>query len=272
MRLLYCGDVVGKAGRKVLKEHLPDLQNRLKLDFVLVNGENAAHGFGVTSKIYKEFTDLGVGAVTTGNHAWDQKEMLVEIDGLPRMIRPHNYPAGTPGHGAKVFTVASGRKVLVVQVMGRLFMDPLDDPFACLDKELSRYKLGACCRCDYGRCPCRGDEREDGYRSFPGWPRFFGCRNAHSHSQCGCSNFAERYGLPDGCGDVRRLQLGYRDEKRRRHRPLYPQSTGARLEPQDGPATLCAVYVETDDRTGLAARIEPVRLGGRLIENCPELL
>ena len=272
MRLLYCGDVVGKAGRKVLKEHLPGLQNRLKLDFVLVNGENAAHGFGVTSKIYKEFMDLGVGAVTTGNHAWDQKEMLVEIDGLPGMIRPHNYPAGTPGQGAKVFTVASGRKVLVVQVMGRLFMDPLDDPFACLEKELSRYKLGA------GVDAIMVDVHAEATSEKMAVGHFLDGRvslvaGTHTHIPS-----ADAQILPNGtayqtdvgmCGDYNSVIGMKKDAAIARFTRKVP---GARLEPQDGPATLCAVYVETDDRTGLAARIEPVRLGGRLIENCPELV
>ncbi len=271
MRLLYCGDVVGKAGRTILKERLPELRETLKLDFVVINGENAAHGFGITGKIYKEMIELGAGAVTTGNHAWDQRDMLAEIDGLPGMIRPLNYPAGTPGRGAKVFTAASGRKVMVAQLMGRLFMDPLDDPFASIDKELTRYKLGA------GVDAIIVDVHAEATSEKMALGHYLDGRvslvaGTHTHVPS-----ADAQILPGGtayqsdlgmCGDYDSVIGMKKDAAIARFTRKVP---GPRLEPQDGPATLCAVYVETDDKTGLAQRVEPVRLGGRLIENLPAL-
>ncbi|MGC1349650.1 MAG: TIGR00282 family metallophosphoesterase, partial [Xanthobacteraceae bacterium] len=139
MRILFVGDVVGRSGRTVVTERLPGLIRDWQLDFVAINGENAAGGFGITETIYNELIDAGADAVTLGNHAWDQKEALVFIERAPRLIRPLNYPAGTPGRGAALVEAKSGARVLVVNAMGRIFMDPLDDPFTAVDRE-----LGAC--------------------------------------------------------------------------------------------------------------------------------
>ena len=137
MRILFVGDIVGRSGRTVLHERLPKLIAEWKLDLVVVNGENAAGGFGITEAIYQEFIDAGADAVTLGNHAWDQKEALVFIERAPRLVRPLNYPAGTPGRGAAMIDTKNGGRALVINLMGRIFMDALDDPFAALDRELA---------------------------------------------------------------------------------------------------------------------------------------
>ena len=142
MKLLFCGDIVGRSGRDVVTDNLPRLRGELDLDFVIANGENAAGGFGITEKICNELFEAGVDAISGGNHSWDQREALNVIEREPRLLRPHNYPAGTPGRGAAVFTARGGRKVMLLNVMGRLFMDPLDDPFACVERELARHTLG----------------------------------------------------------------------------------------------------------------------------------
>jgi calcineurin-like phosphoesterase len=136
MRILFVGDVVGRSGRTIVSERLPGLIRDWKLDFVAINGENAAGGFGITEAIYNEFIDVGADAVTLGNHAWDQKEALVFIERAPRLVRPLNYPAGTPGRGAALIEAKNGARVLVINAMGRIFMDPLDDPFAAVDREV----------------------------------------------------------------------------------------------------------------------------------------
>src|SRR5215469_10823130 len=136
MRILFIGDIVGRSGRAIVLEHLPQLVRDWRLDFVVANGENAAGGFGITEAIYQEFVDAGVDAITLGNHAWDQKEALVFIERAPQLIRPINYPAGTPGRGAAVIKAKNGARALIVNAMGRVFMDPLDDPFAAVDREL----------------------------------------------------------------------------------------------------------------------------------------
>jgi len=141
MRLLFVGDVVGRSGRAIVMERLPRLVADWKLDFVVVNGENAAGGFGITEPIYQDLIDAGADAVTLGNHAWDQREALVFIERAPRLIRPANYPPGTPGSGTTVLTAKNGARVLIVNAMGRVFMDALDDPFAAVDAELNACPL-----------------------------------------------------------------------------------------------------------------------------------
>ena len=137
MRILFCGDIVGRSGREVVVEQVPRLKRELALDFVIANGENAAAGFGITEKICAELYEAGADAITTGNHVWDQKETVGFIGRDPRLLRPNNFPAGTPGRGAGLYAAGRGRKVLVVNTMGRLFMDTLDDPFAAVERDLA---------------------------------------------------------------------------------------------------------------------------------------
>src|SRR5712692_6476130 len=141
MRILFIGDIVGRSGRAVLLERLPGLIRDWKLDFVAINGENAAGGFGITEAIYQELIDAGADAVTLGNHAWDQREALVFIERAPRLVRPINYPVGTPGRGAAMIEAKNGARVLVINAMGRIFLDPLDDPFAAIERELAACAL-----------------------------------------------------------------------------------------------------------------------------------
>src|SRR6266700_6432131 len=141
MRILFIGDIVGRSGRTAVLQRLPGLIRDWKLDFVAINGENAAGGFGITEAIYQELVDAGADAITLGNHAWDQKEALVFIERSPRLIRPINYPAGTPGRGAALIETRKGAHVLVANAMGRIYMDPLDDPFAAIEGALAAHPL-----------------------------------------------------------------------------------------------------------------------------------
>ena len=129
MRILFIGDVVGKTGRTAISEHLPGMVRDWSLDLVIVNGENSAGGFGITEAIYQEFLDAGADAITLGNHAWNQKEALVFIERAPRLIRPLNFPRHTPGRGAALIDTKNGKRALVINAMGRVFMEPLNDPF-----------------------------------------------------------------------------------------------------------------------------------------------
>src|SRR5579863_989844 len=141
MRILFVGDVVGRSGRTVVSERLPGLVRDWKLDLVVVNGENAAGGFGITEAIYRELIEAGADAVTLGNHAWDQREALVFIERASRLIRPANFPHGTPGRGAALIEAKNGRRALIVNAIGRVFMTPFDDPFAILSRELDACPL-----------------------------------------------------------------------------------------------------------------------------------
>src|ERR671939_494444 len=143
MKILFCGDVVGRVGREAVFAHVPRLRSELGLDLVVVNGEIAAGGCGITDKICQEFYAAGVDVITTGNHAWDKREIIAYIGTDPRLLRPLNFPKGTPGAGTLVYDLADGRKALIVNAMARLFMDPLDDPFAAVDAVLTFHPLGS---------------------------------------------------------------------------------------------------------------------------------
>ena len=143
MRILFLGDVVGRAGRDAVAAGLPGLRAALRADLVVVNGENASHGFGLAPDMAEAILAAGADAITLGNHSWDRKELISYIGQQPRIVRPLNYPPGTPGAGSAVVTLQDGRKALVLNAMGRLFMDALDCPFRGTAELLSRYKLGA---------------------------------------------------------------------------------------------------------------------------------
>ncbi|CCQ73305.1 TIGR00282 family metallophosphoesterase [Magnetospira sp. QH-2] len=271
MRLLYCGDVVGKAGRRAVETHLPPLRERLKLDCIVVNGENAAHGFGITKGICESFFDLGVDVIVTGNHVWDQRETIGYIGSESRLLRPLNVQAGTPGMGAIQITTGSGRKVLVIQVMGRLFMSPVDDPFAAVERELTKYRLGASVDAIIVDVHAEATSEKMGMgQHLDG--RVSLVVGSHTHVPS-----ADAQVLPKGtayqtdagmCGDYDSV-IGMVKEgaiaRFLKHTP------SGRLEPAGGEATLCAIFAETDDRTGLATRVEPVRVGGRLMQWVPTL-
>ena len=171
MRILFVGDVVGRSGRTAISEHLPGMIRDWALDLVVVNGENAAGGFGITEAIYQEFLDAGADAVTLGNHAWDQREALVFIERAPRLVRPANFPKGTPGRGAALVDTKNGKRALVVNAIGRVFMTPFDDPFAVLNRELEACPLARGGGRHRGRFPRRGVQRKTRHRLFLRRPR-----------------------------------------------------------------------------------------------------
>ena len=141
MRLLFLGDVVGRSGRNAVIEVLPHLRARYKLDFVAVNGENAAGGFGITEPILEELLGAGADVVTLGNHAFDQREALVFIERQDRLLRPINYPPGTPGKGAGFYKAANGADVLVINAMGLVYMPELGDPFRAAEAQVEACPL-----------------------------------------------------------------------------------------------------------------------------------
>src|SRR5450631_1931984 len=165
MRILFIGDIVGRSGRNILLNHMPKLIAEWSLDLVVVNGENAAGGFGITEAIYHDFIDAGADAITLGNHAWDQREALVFIERAPRLIRPINFPPGTPGRGAAMVDAKNGAKALVINAMGRIFMEPLDDPFTAIDRELAAcpLKSGADAIIVFMNCQATSEKQSMGY-------------------------------------------------------------------------------------------------------------
>jgi metallophosphoesterase (TIGR00282 family) len=269
VRLIFLGDVVGRAGRDALARELPLLKQRYTPDLVVVNGENAAGGFGITEAIYQDMLDTGADAITLGNHAWDQREALVFIERAPRLIRPLNYPPGTPGRGAAMIEAKNGARVLVVNVMGRIFMDPLDDPFAAVERELAAcaLKSGADAIVIDVHCEATSEKQALGYVADG---RASLVAGTHTHVPTsdhrilpGGTAFISDVGMT---GDYESIIGMDRDEPMSRFTRKIP---AARFEPANGPGTLCAIAVETDDATGLARQIGAVRLGGRLEEARP---
>ena len=269
MRLLFCGDILGRSGRDAVVAAMPGLRHSLGLDFVVANGENAAHGFGITQKICEELFAAGVDVVTLGNHSWDQREIISYIDSEPRLLRPLNYPPGTPGRGIGLFSASRGRKVMVMQVMGRLFMEVLDDPFRAMDAELQRCPLGARAQAIIVDVHCEASSEKMALGHFADG-RASLVVGSHSHVPT-----ADGQILPGGtayqtdagmCGDYDSVIGMKKDVATARFIRKIP---GEKLSPAEGPGTLCAVFVETDDSTGRARRIEPVRIGGRLAETRP---
>ena len=269
MRILFIGDVVGRSGRTIVLERLPKLVRDWKLDLVVANGENAAGGFGITETIYREFLDAGVDAVTLGNHAWDQKEALVFIERAPRMIRPINYPAGTPGGGSALIEAKNGSRVLVVNAMGRIFMEPLDDPFAAIEHEL------AACPLQKGADVIIVDFHGEATSEKQAMGHFCDGRaslvvGTHTHVPTadlrvlpGGTAFMSDVGMT---GDFNSVIGMLKEEPLQR---FVRRVSSARFEPATGPATLCGVAVETDPATGLATRVGAVRLGGALEQAKP---
>jgi metallophosphoesterase (TIGR00282 family) len=269
VRILFIGDIVGRSGRTIVYERLPGLIRDWKLDLVAINAENAAGGFGITETIYSELIDVGADALTLGNHAWDQKEALVFIERAPRLIRPLNFPKGTPGRGAAVIEAKNGARVLVVNAMGRIFMDPLEDPFGAIDRELVACPLKR--ECDAAIIDFHGEatsEKQalghflDGRASL--------VVGTHTHAPT-----ADHQILPGGTaymsdvgmtGDYNSVIGMTKDEPISR---FLRRIATSKFEAATGPATLCGIAVETDDASGLAARVAAVRIGARLEQARP---
>jgi metallophosphoesterase (TIGR00282 family) len=268
MRILFVGDIVGRSGRNVLLHKLPGLIKDWALDLVVVNGENAAGGFGITETIYNEFVEAGADAVTLGNHAWDQREALVFIERAPRLIRPITSPAGAPGRGAAMIEAKNGARALVINAMARIFMDPMDDPFAAIERELSACPLGdgadAIVVDFHGEAT--SEKQAMGYFCDGRASLVVG---THTHVPTadhrilpGRTAFVSDVGMT---GDFDSVIGMSKDEPLNR---FLRKIATSRFEPASGPATLCGLAVETDAR-GLAVKVGPVRLGGALEEAKP---
>ena len=270
MRLLFLGDVVGRPGRTVVTERLPALRERWRLDAVVVNGENAAGGFGITETICDDLLAAGADVVTLGNHSWDQREALVFIERQPRLLRPANYPPGTPGRGATLFETRAGARVLVINAMGRVYMDPLDDPFAAVDRELDACPLGQAADAiviDF-HAEATSEKQAlalhcDGRATLVVGTHTHVPTVDHRILASGTA-FQSDAGM---CGDYDSVLGMKKDEAVRR---FIQKTPGSRLEAAGGEGTLCGLAVETDDRTGLALRGAAVRLGPLLEETWPQ--
>ena len=267
MRILFLGDLVGRSGRGAVIEALPKLRERYRLDFVVVNGENAAGGFGISEAILIELLDAGADVVTTGNHVFDQREALVFIERHDRLLRPINFPQGTPGKGVGLFKAKTGADVLVINAMGRVFMA---DPFRAVERELKACGLKTGADAILIDFHAEATSEKEAMGHFVDG-RASGVIGTHTHVPTadeqilrGGTAYISDAGM---CGDFDSV-LGM-DKEEPLSRFLTKIPTG-RFAPALGEATLCGVGIDVDDATGLARAIAPLRLGGRLSQTEPK--
>lgn len=272
MKLLVLGDMVGASGVKAVLENVPRLIKKWQIDFTIVNGENAADGFGISKDIFQQTIDAGVDVITSGNHAFDKKETLMWADSQTQFLRPANYPPDTPGKGANIYKAKNGADVLVINIMGQVFMPTgLENPFVTMEKQLAHCLLKQnvdAIIVDFhaettSEKQCMGHFL-DGKISL-----LFG---THTHIPT-----ADFLVLPKGtayqtdigmCGDYNSsIGMDLEEPMRRFTTQIQTQ----KLQAATGTASLCGCFVLIDDKTGLATSIQPVRIGGRLSETIPKI-
>lgn len=263
MRILFIGDVVGAAGMTAVKAMLPEAISRWKVDLTVVNGENSAGtGFGITEDTYQDIRGAGADVVTLGNHSWNRKEALSFIRNEPRLIRPLNYVPDTPGRGFVRVDTADGKRVLVLNALGRLFMEPTDDPFGAINRVLQAHKLGLdvdAIVVDF-HCEATGEKQAMGHFC-DGRVSLVAGTHTHTPSAdhrvlAGGTAYITDVGMT---GDYESVVGMQKEEPIRR---FVTGVVSGRFLPAEGAASMCGVALETDPSTGLATRIAPVRMGG----------
>ena len=269
MRILFLGDIMGRSGREAVKKHLPTLKEKLKPDAIIINAENAAHGRGLTEKICKELFELGADCITTGNHVWDQNETMLYITREPRLLRPANFPEGTPGNGHVVVEARNGAKILVANYMARLFMDPMDDPFAQARELASRNPLGKTVHAIF--VDFHGETTSEKMalaHMLDG--QVTAVVGTHTHLPTadgqilvGGTAFQADAGM---CGDYNSV-IGMQKEV-----PITrftKKVSSGPMQPADGEGTVCGCLIETDSN-GLTKNYGQVIIGPRLTNRMPD--
>jgi 2',3'-cyclic-nucleotide 2'-phosphodiesterase len=270
LKLLFLGDVVGRSGREAVAARLPGLIARLGLDFAIVNGENASHGRGLTEGHFNDLRAAGADVVTLGDHAFDQRDTLSYIVREPTLVRPINMAEGTPGRGATLVESRSGHRVLVINALGRVFMNPIDDPFRTVEAAIAACPLGE--QAD----AVIVDFHTEATSEIQAMGFFLDGRaslvvGTHTHIPTadarilgGGTGLMADAGM---CGDFNSIIGVDAEEPLNRFLTGIPQN---RFTPGEGEATLCGVVVETDPKTGLCMAIAPLRVGGVLAQALPE--
>jgi len=271
MRILFLGDVMGRSGRQAITERLPQLRQDWRLDFVIVNGENASNGMGLSGEHAKSLLAAGVDCLTLGDHAFDQKDMLQFIENESRIVRPLNFAKGAPGRGYRLFNAPGGRKVLVLQALGQVFMKrAYDDPFGSVEAVLKAHPRGGLAQAVIVDMHCEATSEKMAMGHFCNG-RASLVVGTHTHVPTGDAQILSEgtaYLTDAGmCGDYNSVIGMEKSEPMRRFLTGMPKG---RFTPANGEATLSGVYIETDDRTGAATKIQMVRNGGLLQDSTPE--
>ncbi len=260
MKILFIGDVVGKSAREILKERIKLLKSKYKPEVIIVNAENATGGYGLSKKDANDLLSGGVDVITLGNHAWDQREMLTFIEECPRIVRAINYPVGVPGKGYYKLELINGKKILVVQVMLRLFMGmSLDDPFNSIKKFLTTEKLGSTCNSIIIDLHGEATSEKNAFAHFVDGS-VSAVLGTHTHIPTADSKILPKgtayqtdVGMTGNYNSVIGMDI---------NNPIHSFTKGYRAEgrfiPAKGDINICGAIIETDDTTGLSKNIIPV--------------
>lgn len=270
MRILFIGDIFGRSGREALQTHLPTLQAKYAPDITIVNADNAAHGRGTSEKICKEFYELGVDVITGGDHVWDQREIIPYISRDPNLLRPLNLPNGTPGNGTVLYQTKTGKTVKVIHILTRVFMPPIDCPFKALDDEIAKDPLGS--RADAIFVDCHGEATSEkmalGHHLSGKITALVGSHThiptADAHIMAGGTAYMTDAGMTGDFDSVIGVRKDIPMTKFIKNMP------GEKFIPANGEATLCGAIIEVKSN-GLANAVHPIRMGGILSQNIPEL-
>ena len=261
MRILFCGDVVGRAGREAILRLVPKLRAEEKLDAVVVDVDNAAGGFGINGDILREFTAAGVDVMPGGDHVFDQKDALALLGSSERLLRPHNFPASVPGTGCRLYTLANGKKMLVLHLLGQVFhKENLDSPFTCADAALAPYRLGGNVDAIVVDMHAEATSEKNAMGLYLDG-RVSMVIGAHTHVPT-----ADARILPKGtaymtdagmCGDYNGTVIGFAPAGPMQN--FLQKYRKVKMEPGDGKGTLCGAIVDVKP-DGLAHTITPIQL------------
>ncbi len=271
MRILFIGDIMGRSGREALERYLPEVRKKLRPDVVICNGENAASGVGITDKICKQFYEWGVDIITTGNHIWRQREIMHYIDKDPRLLRPLNYPSPCPGHGLYRHVLGDGRTLIVINAMARVFMpDLVDDPFSAVHKALEKEQLGKTSTAIFIDFHGEASSEKMGFAHYLDG-KISAVVGTHTHiptADCHVMPGGTAYMTDAGMTGDYHSVIGV--EKEIAIHRFVKGTPGEKKVPASGPGMMCGCFIITDDKTGKAERIEPVRVGAVLSEAMPD--
>lgn len=265
MRILYCGDIVGRSGRAAVKKWVPLLRGEFAIDCVIASSDNAAGGFGTSRSVTKELLAAGVDVLTGGDHIWDQADAAQALEEEPRLLRPHNFPENAPGAGARVFDTPSGGRILVLHLLGQIFhKEYLDSPFACAERVLESYKLGQTVDAIFVDMHAEATSEKNAMGVFLDG-RVSAVVGSHTHvptADCRILRAGTAYQTDAGmCGDYDQTIIGFQPEGPLSH--FIKKFRKVKMEPGMGEGTLSAVLIESNPKTGLARSITPLQRGGK---------
>jgi len=262
MKIIFIGDIVGKNGREAVIKNIPDLRSKYQSDVIICNAENASAGYGLTKKIALDLFESGIDAITLGNHAWDQREMLSYIEENSKIIRALNYPVTVPGKGFLKINLEDGRKLILMQVMLRLFMGMfLDDPFSCTKKFLQSEKLSSTCNAIIIDLHGEATSEKNAFAYYLDG-QVTAILGTHTHIPTADDRILSKgtaYQTDVGMSGVYDSVIGM-DKENPINSFIKGYRSDGRFVPAEGQVKVCGTFVESDDNTGLALKIEPFQL------------